>query len=179
MSIWVNRLAPQAVVLAVALYLSWPSLMDSFWPAAHSASKAAIPAGTKELSAAMLSPRRPPPLKRELFLRAGTSHLAKTKADRLGSKGAAAVTAADAKGSGLVLAATCIVGQKRMAMINGKVYREKDAIQGSGKEPVNYVIAQILPHKVLLSSQGGLLQLSYTNAAAKPSKDKSPRKPAK
>ena len=43
--------------------------------------------------------------------------------------------AADAKDSGLVLNATCIMGQQRLALINGHVYKEKEVIQGQGEDP--------------------------------------------
>ena len=140
------------------------------------ASKAKKATAANEFSAASLSPTFPPPSKRDPFFLPGAARTAKARSGRSGAGGVDAVKAAEIKGSDLVLAATCIVGNQRMAMINGKIYREKDVIRGTGDEAPSYIVTEILPHKVLLSSQGEFVQLSYANAAAKPAAGKNARK---
>jgi len=185
MPTFINKLAPQAILLAVAIYWSWPSLTEAVSNAKLSASKDKKADTSMKFSAATLSPTFPSPSKRDPFEFPGVKHLAKAKPGKPSAKKAAELTAAEAKDSGLVLNATCIVGQQRMALINGHVYREKEVIKGneSGEDPVNWVVTDIFPHKVLLLHQGVPLQLGYTNGAPKrtatPAADKSSRKAAK
>jgi hypothetical protein len=179
----VNKLMPQAIVLAIALFLCWPSLQQAFFPPAppKSAKKEVAPEG---FSAASLSPKFPPVPKRNPFELPGTTRIVKKKAK--GSSGSISQditdkAIADAKDSGLTLNATMIVGQRRLAMINGHVYREKEVISPEGRPPDSptWVVTSIFPHKVLLSYQGTPLQLSYTNgaaAAAPKAKTRSPDK---
>jgi hypothetical protein len=174
MPTFVTKLAPQAILLAFAIYWSWPSLTQSISNTASSTVKDKKGGSPLDFSAAVLSPTFPSPPKRDLFELPGAAHLAKNKRGKsksgkaAGLKGAA-FSLADAKDSGLVLSATCIVGRQRLALINGQVYKEKDTIKGkgSGDDPINWVITDILPHKVLLLHQGTPLQLNYPNGAEK------------
>jgi hypothetical protein len=174
MPTFVTKLAPQAVLLVFAIYWSWPSLTQSIPSTASPATKDKKGGSSLDFSAAVLSPTFPSPPKRDLFELPGATRLVKNKrgtsksGHAAGLKGAG-FTLADAKDSGLILNATCIVGQQRLALINGQVYKEKDTIKGkgSGDDPVNWVITDILPHKVLLLHQGTPLQLSYPNGAEK------------
>lgn len=115
-------------------------------------------------SAAVLSPSFPPFPERNPFELPGAKRPALAKSDKSGSKGSTEKVATDADAASLVLNATCIVGQHRMAFINGRVYREKEAIQTESEDGVSWVVTEILPHKVLLSYQGVPLQLTYANA---------------
>jgi hypothetical protein len=182
----ITKYAPQVILLAVALYWSWPSLMQSMAKPAVAAAANKGAATTGEFSAAVLSPKFAPIPTRNPFEMAGTAHSAKGK--KRGAKAAAELAAAEAKDSGLVLNGTCIMGQQRLALINGHVYREKEVIPGKGgDDSVDWVVTDILPHKVMLLYQGTPLQLSYSNVtsgrdAAKgksPSPDKRSQKSAK
>jgi hypothetical protein len=184
----ITKLVPQAVVLAAAIYWSWPALTAFFSPSPLSATKAeSTKAKSQEFTAAVLSPTFPPPSKRNPFESPGEKHLPKTKSRKGAATNTAHLAAAEVKDSGLLLNATCIMGEQRLALINGKVYKEKDEIQGPGASPASWVVIEILPHKVLLSCQGTPLQLSYTNTTAarsatranSPAADKSPRRSAK
>jgi hypothetical protein len=181
MPTFVVKLAPQAIVLAVVLYWVWPSLTQKA-AGPTSAPKDKKAAVSQEFSAAILSPSFPSPSKRNPFEAAGTKHVARDKKGKAAEKDLAAIAAADAKDSGLTLNATFVVGKGRLAMINGTVYKEKETIRGQGDDPVNWLITDILPHKVLLLHQGVPLQLCYTNGAPKmaatKAADKKPRKPA-
>jgi hypothetical protein len=145
---------PQAILLAVVGYWSWPSLQQAFSKPAAPAAEAKKTAEAKEFSAATLSPTFPPPPTRDLFGPPGPMLAGKGKGRGASAKEIAEKMAAEAKDSGLVLKGTCIIGEQRLAYMNGRVYKEKDVIEGRGEEPINWVITDILPHKVLLSCQG-------------------------
>jgi hypothetical protein len=166
----INKLMPQAIVLAVALFWCWPSLKQAFFPSAppKSAKKEVAPEG---FSAAALSPKFPPIPKRDPFELLGATRIVKdgkSKGSNGTSKEAAEKAIADVKDSGLILNATLVMGQQRLAYINGRVYREKEAIsiEGRGPDAPTWVVTTILPHKVLLSYQGTPLQLNYSNGVA-------------
>jgi len=177
----ITKLAPQAIVLAVALYWSWPALKASVSQAATVAAKGAPKKSgePQDFAVLTLSPRFLPPSSRNPFLPVYAKSAAVAKAVKPGQKKKTAETAADIHDSGLVLNATCIVGEQRMAIINGRVYKEKEAIERPNDAAGSCVLTDIFPHKVLLSCQGETLQLSYLNVAAKPAAGNDPRKPAK
>jgi hypothetical protein len=162
-----TRLVPQAILLVVVGYWSWPSLQQAFSKPAPSPAETKKTAGAKEFSAVTLSPTFPPPPTRDLFGPPGPMVATKGKGRAVSAKEIAEKMAAEAKDSGLVLKGTCIIGERRLACINGHVYKEKEVIQGQGEDPLNWVITDILPHKVLLSCQGMPMQLNYTNASGK------------
>jgi|GEM_PF-4272724 len=83
------------------------------------------------------------------------------------------VKAGDGK---LVLNATCITGEQRLAIINGRTYRLKDTLDKSNAAAPSWVIAEILPHKVLLECQGKRLQLCYADRVAEAQGTSSPAK---
>ena len=154
------RFAPQAMVLAVALYWSWPALKVALphVAAGPSAAESKKPVG-KAFAAMVLSPKFLPFPKRNPFQLAGsTAKNAKSGAIRKrGKKLDAAEKVAAIRDSGLVLNATCIMGKQRMAIINGQVYKEKDLIPRPGEETPSCFVTAILPHKVLLSYQGEIV----------------------
>jgi hypothetical protein len=178
---------PQAIVLAIALFWCWPSLKQAFFPSAPPKSAKKEAAAPDGFTAAVLSPKFPPIPKRDPFELLGTTRIAKdnkAKGANGISKDAIEKAIADVKDSGLILNATLVMGQQRLAYINGRVYREKEAIsiEGRGPDAPTWVVTSILPHKVLLSYQGTPLQLNYTNGAAAASspraKKRSPEKGA-
>jgi hypothetical protein len=172
---------PQAIVLAVALYWSWPALKTAFFQTATAGPKVASKKSTEPQDFAVMSltPRFLPPSNHNPFLPLYGKSATLAKSVKAGQRGKTAETAADIHDSGLVLNATCIVGEQRMAIINGRVYKEKETIERPGDGAASCVLTEIFPHKVLLSCQGETVQLSYLNVAAKPAAANDPRKPAK
>ena len=181
MSPSITKFAPQAIVLAVALYWSWPAVKASVSKVAMAVPKVESKksAGAQDFAGAVLSPTFLPPSNRNPFL----PHVPKTTTAagfvKTGKKNNTVKAAANLRDSGLVLSATCIIGQQRMAIINGRVYKEKEAIQRPGDETASCIVTDILPHKVLLSCQGQTLQLSYLNVGMKSGAGDVPPKPAK
>ena len=105
--------------------------------------------------------------------------MALTESGKLVQKTKTASAPVDMRETGLVLNATCIVGQERMAIINGRVYKEKEAVERPGEEAGSCIVTEIFPHKVLLSYQGQTMQLGYVNATAKRPTNGDSGKPAK
>jgi hypothetical protein len=68
----------------------------------------------------------------------------------------------------LVLNATCIMGDKRLAIINGRTYRPNDTLVSSNTKAPPCVITDILPNKVLLECQGKRFQLCYVDSLTSP-----------
>jgi hypothetical protein len=177
----ITKLAPQAVVLAAALYWSWPALQECF-PRGTTVADNAAPtksAGPREFAGASLSPTFLSPSSRHLFLLPGAKRTTMAKSGKPVRHGTTEKGAAEIPSLGLVLNATCIVGEQRLAIINGHIYKEKESIPRSGDDATSCVVTSILPHKVLLSCQGESLQLGYANVAAKPAAGDGPRKSAK
>jgi hypothetical protein len=165
------KFAPQMMVLAVSLYWCWPALQASFLQGAHpivqEVKKPALPL----FAADILHPKFLPLPKRNSFLaldykpkKGGRGRLAASGKKILDP----AEKAAAFRDAGMILNATCIMGNQRMAIINGRVYKEKDSIPQPGDEAPSCFVTAILPHKVLLSYQGELQQLGYTNVISKP-----------
>jgi hypothetical protein len=70
--------------------------------------------------------------------------------------------------AGLVLNATCITREQRIAIINGRVYKQKDTIAAPNAADSRYVLVDILPHKVVLECRGKRLPLCYANTVTTP-----------
>jgi hypothetical protein len=176
----ITKYAPQAIVLVVALYWSWPALKaftsKTTTAAANTAAKK--PAGVQEFAATTLSPTFVPRSGRNPFLSVRPQQTT-AGAGKPGQKGTAAKAGTDVRDHGLVLNATFVAGRQRMAIINGRVYKEKETIPRPGEETPSCVVTGIFPHKVLLSYQGETLQLSYLNPAAKPAAGDDPQKSVK
>lgn len=166
----VAKLLPQAIVLIVAVYWAWPALTTPAPKAVEASTDSKKASNQQGFSAAVLSPKFPPPSQRDPFLRFGEHRVANKKAAKSGAK-AEVGKAMDFKDFGLTLSATCIVGDKRLALINGRLYREKEAVEKSPGEPTTYVVTNIEPHRVIVSWNGRPYQLNYSdtvvNAAAK------------
>ena len=182
-----GKLVPRAIVLATVGYCVWPTLADfASQPETKPAKKLV------ELTASLLTPTLPSSPDRDPFRPANSKPAAKaTAAKTTGIATAAAAkkdtpnaatetSAADkvlggaAKGravsepavnplGGLVLNATCIRGDMRMALINGKLYQPKDKLPAAAPGAPPCVVAEILPYKVLLECRGKTLELCYSD----------------
>jgi hypothetical protein len=141
MAISVGKLLPRATVLAAVAYGVWPTVSETLWPPAPSASES-VP----ELASSLFSPKLPPPPTRDPFTGkliterrptvATKPNLTKKPAGRTAQEAARlARLATDAKLAGAVasararetlrgftLQATSIMGDQRMAVINGRLY---------------------------------------------------------
>jgi hypothetical protein len=169
MAITAGTVVRTAVVLGAVGYCAWPG--DA---ASGPVQAARLPA----VSNAILSPAILPPPRRNPFrtadapplLPAGSGAAASgptSRSARSGSKGKAADSAtADRQAdpfASLLLNATSICGNQRMAMINGRIYQPGASLAGLGRSAKPLVVEQILPYKVLLCSEGRVIELRYAD----------------
>lgn len=71
--------------------------------------------------------------------------------------------------SGLALNATCIQGDRRIAVINGRQYAQGESLSVSNFTTEPYIVTEIQPYKVLLAFQGASAELTYSNQFHAPS----------
>jgi len=174
MTISVGKMAPRVIVLAAVAYCAWPSVSEL-------TSESTPPPAKKvaDLPAALFSPAMPPCPARNPF--GGKDAAALAAATRspaaAGETGARPKPAASAAAKlpdkpldplgGLKLDATCILGDQRLAMINGQLYASREKLPAGNAAPP-FRIVSVLPYKVLLERDGKTLELTYANVASRP-----------
>ena len=155
----IGKLVPTAIVAAVLGYLCWPYFIDPE-AAAGQKKESKLPV----LTAALLSPPPEPAPERDPFRQAKRWSAAVTKKETKEEKKrpAAAPTL-----SGQILNATYIHGDRRLALINGQVYAEGEALKGQNSSSSPLTVARICPDKVLLRRDGVTLELKYASILTK------------
>ncbi len=203
----VSDLAPRAVVVGLVAFGVWPAVSQFLYE-----EKPKPPEKIADLAAAMLSPKLPPrpthdpfgmpvlakrsSTKQPVKVGSGTrplsrSAVAATKnaggpVDKAGSKPVDPL-------SGLTLTGTCIMGEQRLAVINGRLYAPEETIS-TGKPAANkpamdkaltdktpmdksvtdksatssYQVVDVFPYKVLLAHDGHIVELVYSNVSSGP-----------
>ncbi|MBU4273157.1 MAG: hypothetical protein KKE86_05565 [Planctomycetes bacterium] len=68
---------------------------------------------------------------------------------------------------GLTLEATCIVGDRRLAVINGRLYAPKETLSLPGLSATPCEVVSVLPYKVVLKCGENNMELTYPNVASK------------
>ncbi len=134
MAISASKVAPLGVVLAFVGYCAWPSIYE-LTSSSHQPKKAAK---APEIAASLFSPTLPPPPTKSPW---GGKDAATLAAQRKAAKSAEASLAAAAGSRGtqtsyqranpladVKLDATCIFGDRRLAVINGHLYAAQDAV---------------------------------------------------
>jgi len=157
MELALDKLAPRAIALAVVGYCVWPSLA-----AFQAQPETKPPEKPPEVAAALLKPAVAPFPKRDPFVMTNSRP---EKKSSLAASGKNAALLVDPL-SHLTLEATCLMGGKRLAMINGHLYacREKSP-EGDASTPP-FTLVSVLPYKVLLECGGKSLELMYSNVAS-------------
>jgi hypothetical protein len=169
----ISRLVPTAVVVAAASYCAWPYIFPS------SEAGAAVPA-MPEIAVSQLSPTILPPPQRDPFqltVEKGASPVrgaAAASTSRSGSTARGKPAAPADPLEGLALLATSILAEQRLAVINGRIYAERDALTSKDPSATPCIVAQILPDRVLLQCAGRTETLHYANSAA-PAKGTNPK----
>jgi hypothetical protein len=169
----VAKLMPQAIVLIVAVYWGWSALTTPAPKAVETSLDPKKASSRQEFSAAVLSPTFPPPSKRDPFLLPGQQRMAKKKVVRPGAKAEIGKTM-NFRDFGLTLSATSIVGDRRLALINGRIYKEKESVEKTPGESTGCVVTRIEPYHVSVTWNGQPHQLTYSDAAAKKTGDSAP-----
>ena len=184
MEIPLDKAIPRALALAVVAYCLWPSFVAYFSTPSPQQSKK-----TPELSAAMLSPDLAPSPTRDPFSQYTVStakedsptkkhkqtEAAKTRMDSKRSKDSASPVRLEAPIAGradelkpMALEATCIVDDRRLAVINGRVYAPKDKLAMTKGTETLCEIVEVLPYKVLLKCENKIIELTFPDVPAKP-----------
>jgi hypothetical protein len=177
---------PRVIAVAIIGYSAWPSISYLTSPPQSK------PAETlPELPKSLLTPKLPPLAKRDPFM-SKDAMLAKSKdsqkktggtlgkgvADKLAGIGG---SAKDGKGaapnplSGIALEATSIVGNSRLAIINGRVYGANESIQGLNPSLPKLTVLNVFPYKVLLACDGRTIELAYPDTASPRAASAAPR----
>jgi hypothetical protein len=170
MVIPVGKLAPSAAALVLAAYCVWPSLSEL-----ASAPRPTPSKKVPELAAALFSPAMPPCPTRNPFEWTDAALLAAAKGSpkAVGKTAVQAAALGTAKTAdkpvdplgGLTLDATSILGDQRLAVINGQLYALHDRLAGNSSTP--YRIVGVFSYKVLLDREGKIVELTYSDAASR------------
>jgi hypothetical protein len=171
-------MAPTAVVVVAVSYCAWPYV----FPSADGGGKPA--AAMPEISPAQLSPVILPPPARDPFRPVGESlarPAQRKKAVPAGMAGGGsgpggsashAASAASAAGGkpadplgGLALGGTSILADRRLAVINGRIYAEREPLSSKDPSAPPCVVARIERDRVLLECAGRTATLRYANVA--------------
>jgi len=162
-------MAPTLVVLAVVGYCCWT---DGEEPTPGAKAKAT--AGKPTLTPAMLSPAAAPVPERDPFhAQSGappedqSGKKVPTAAPVASGPSTAAIPDLNRLVKGLVLQATFVRGNRRVALIDGNLYAEGDAVRPSKALATPFMVAQVLPHKVVLRQAAQTVELKYPDSAAK------------
>ena len=187
MAISVGNLAPRAVVVGFVAVVCWPTL-SKFLSREESKQPETLP----ELTATALAPKMPPLPTRDPFgLPAALKPAAPTNlvkaaaitgskdstkfglssdkmARRAGGSAAAKVGNQPVDPlNGLSLDGTCVMGEQRLAVINGRLYAPQEKLSADKSSTPAYQIVDVLPYKVLLERNGQILELGYSNVASR------------
>jgi hypothetical protein len=107
----------------------------------------------------------PPPRQTAPVASAGTTALATRGAAPQTRTSASAVS--NEPTTGLVLNATLLFGDERIAMINGRAYKQGDSVESVGADEPP-VLRQIHHHSVIVSRAGQVATLHYPNTSSQP-----------
>jgi hypothetical protein len=168
MAIPMARLVPRVAVLATVAYCIWPSV-----PALIAEPESKPPAKVPELAISLLSPVLESASTRNPFARVvrATKHPTGTVA-----KAAPTVTHKVVNPlNGLRLDATCIMGDRRLAVINGRMYATHDVMAAPKPATYSLTILDVLPYKVLLDCEGQTVALAYSDTAARAAAPANPK----
>jgi hypothetical protein len=179
MTISIQTLVPRAVALAAIGYCAWPSV-SALMEEPENKPVVQMPA----LDGSLLKPKMPPrPVRNPFAVKLPdlppSQHSASAAAARgkTGKTAGAAANAARQKTdaavqppppinplAGLKLEATCIAGDRRIAVVNGRQYSVQDLLRSASPAGPPLKIVNVLPHQILLQYEGKTLALRYTGA---------------
>lgn len=164
------KFAPTAIVAALAAWCCWPYLGG-----AEPAGGASQQSSFTKINASLLAPSIAGASGRDPFQPPSPEEAAVAESEE-SEKAAEKATVRDAspaeeegadRPANFVLDATCIRGNRRLALINGQLCAPGEALTAARPATVPYVVRQISPHKVLIEHRGEILELTYRNPPQK------------
>ena len=166
----IAKFAPTAIVAALAAWCCWPYL-GGVEPAGGTSQQSSF---TKINSSSLVpsiagasgrDPFQPPPPEEPALAESEESEETAEKATVRGAS-PPEEDGAD-RPADLVLDATWIRGNRRLALINGQLCAPGEALTATRPATIPYVVRQISPHKVLIEHRGEMLELTYRNPPQK------------
>ncbi len=160
---------PTATVAAVVGWCCWPYLDD--------AGPREITAKTSspQIAHALLEPAVAADLPRDPFRIAGTTKPPGPPKDGVapGAKASATSRSTQKKDSaempkGLTLSGTYIAGNRRAALINGRLWEQGQRLELSGSAATPWVLAQVFPYGVVIESGAKSFELKYPGPGDRP-----------
>ena len=161
-------------MLAFVGYCVWPSVSELTSDPPPPKPPAKVP----ELAAALFSPTMPPrPTKNPWGGKDAASLAAAKEAAKAADKTAEAPAGSAAAKTpdkpvdpldGLKLDATCILGDQRLAVINGQLYAPQETLSAGNSSTPPFKIVSVLPYKVLLEREGKTVELTYSDVVSRP-----------
>jgi hypothetical protein len=174
MTLSAGKLAPSAVVVAFVGYCIWPSLSSM-------TSGPQVPKTTEtmmELVTSYFAPKLSSPPTKNPFggLDADALAAAMKKAGQTSNTTAATVKPNEARPArnpfdplgDLKLEATSILGDRRLAIINGKMYALKQKVPTGNAATPFFTIVEIHSNKVLLENNGKIADLRFSTVRSSP-----------
>jgi hypothetical protein len=178
------KMAPTIVVVAASAACAWPYLWGPLEAAPPGPKEAPLP----EIKAALLEPAVGTNFDRDPFQETAAARLALARpafarlqarvvgwfrrrpADDPGDGTYAATGKVEAAGPGadLVLNGTFLQGERRLAVINGRVYAPGEPLKGLDAARGRYVLAEVRPLAVVIDAPGRRLELSYRGPSSAP-----------
>lgn len=168
----VGRLAPTAIVAAFVAWCVWPYLSG-----AGSRGLGQEAGEVPRIASSLLKPTMEPAGDRDPFRSADADQPDPSETATTEEEESAAVEAAPVPEvqpgdvlEQLTLDATFIHGGRRLALINGQVCQQGDALAISGLTTEPCLVARIAAHKVLIKFRDETLELEYRDPTSKPAR---------
>lgn len=171
MAISAGKVAPTAVVLAFVGYCVWPSVSEL----TSAPPLPPPPVKVPELAAALFSPTMPSRPTKNPWGGMDAASLAAAKEAAKAADKAAGVSAGSATAKkrvdpldGLKLEATCILGNQRLAMINGQLYAPQKMPSAGNSSTTPFRVVGVFPNEALLECKGKTVKLTYEGIVSRP-----------
>jgi hypothetical protein len=170
MAVSLNNVVPRAIVVAAVGYCVYPSLMGLF---TERRLPPAVP--VPEFSTALLTPEvAAAPERNPFFTKEEELAFAKATASKTGQETAKKNAKRDTQQNvaavdpmaGLRLESTFLIGNLKLAMINGRSYGVNEVVAASNPGGAKAVVVDIQPHRVLLMCNGKSYELQYLDKLA-------------
>jgi len=172
MSQAIGKLAPTAIVAAVVAWCCWPYLREP-----TSGAGVEEDGNLPQIARSLLSPAIKPASSRDPFQPLDTKKTVSTRSQQPTAPGTTQEVPTPKEDTtdilnSLALDATYIQGNRRVALINGRVCVQGEPLAISDSAPLSqvaepWIVTQISAHKVLIQRRGRTVELRYRDPVLK------------